>query len=80
MSEQIKIDLNRLSYKAYRDFIAAGPAADELGLLAQVVVAWPFPSDPGERASYESLGLLDYLAVQAALRAAIGALGRAEGN
>jgi hypothetical protein len=80
MQGTIEIDLNRLSYKDYRAFVEAGPAADELGLLCQVVRAWPFAGDPGQRASYEALGLADFMRVQTALQKAIRALGRAEGN
>jgi hypothetical protein len=67
----IVIDLNRLTYREYRDFLAAGAAADEIGLLAKVVVAWDFAGDPADPASYDQLGLLDLLAVQGALRGAI---------
>lgn len=66
--ETITIDLNRLSYKAYREFLAAGSAGDEVGLLCQVVTAWPFAGDPTQRASYDDLGLLDWLSLQQALR------------
>jgi hypothetical protein len=69
--QTIEIDLNRLSYKAYREFLAAGAAGDEIELLCQVVAAWPYPGDPQDRASYDDLGLLDWLALQQALRQAI---------
>jgi hypothetical protein len=71
--DTIEIDLNRLSYKAYREFLAAGAQGDEIGLLCQVVVRWPFPGEPQDRASYDRLGVLDVIAVQQALRQAITA-------
>lgn len=69
---QIKIDLNRLSYGAYMAYLKGEYGHDLPNLLAQVVVAWPFETDPSIPASYNGLGLLDLLAVQAALRDAIG--------
>lgn len=70
----IEIDLNRLSYREYREFVAAGAAADEIALLCKVVVAWDFAGDPSDAASYDNLGMLDLLSVQQALRNAIGAV------
>ena len=67
----VSIDLNRLTYREYREFLAAGENADEIGLLAKVVTAWDFAGDPADPASYEALGMLDLLVVQAALRTAI---------
>lgn len=65
----INIDLNRLTYREYRDFIEG--RTDEMTLLTKVVVAWPFAGSPSDPASYETLGMLDLLAVQKALRQAI---------
>ncbi|HLA43038.1 MAG TPA: hypothetical protein VJZ27_06360 [Aggregatilineales bacterium] len=67
----IIIDLNRLSYREYRAFVDAGADADELDILTKVIIAWSFSGDPSERDSYESLGMLDLLAVQKSLRIAI---------
>jgi len=67
----ITIDLNRLTYRAWRDFIEAGEDADEIAMLTRVVTAWDLPGDPSDPASYEQLGMLDMLAVQGALRQAI---------
>lgn len=65
----ITIDLNRLTYREYRDFIEG--RIDEMSLLTKVVVTWPFAGSPSDPASYETLGMLDLLAVQKALRQAI---------
>ena len=67
----IAIDLNRLSYKDWRDFVEAGADADEISILTRVVTAWDYPGDPADPASYDALGMLDMLTVQAALRSAI---------
>lgn len=67
----ITIDLNRLTYREYRQFIEAGTQADEIAVLAKVVTAWPYAGDPSDPASYDQLGMLDLLAVQKALRHAI---------
>ena len=68
---KVEIDLNRLTYREYREFLAAGKIAHEIGLLAKVVTAWDFDGDPTDPASYDALGMLDLLNVQAALRRAI---------
>ena len=69
MVSGIVIDLNRLTYREYRQFLAG--ELDEIALLAKVVTRWDFVGDPGEIASYDALGMLDWLAVQTALREAI---------
>ena len=74
----VMIDLNRLTYREYREFLDAGDSADEIDLLAKVVTAWDFDGDPTDPASYDALGMLDLLAVQAALRQAIA--GASAGN
>lgn len=76
----IEIDLNRLSFGAYRAYLAQGDEADDIALLCQVVVAWDLPGDPADPASYDALGMLDLLRVQKALRAEISALNDAAGN
>lgn len=65
----VTIDLNRLSYRDYRDYLEG--RLDEIAVLAKVVVRWPFAGNPSETASYDALGMLDLLAVQKALRLAI---------
>jgi hypothetical protein len=65
----VTIDLNRLTYRDYRDYLEG--RLDEIALLAKVVVRWPFAGNPSEVASYDALGMLDLLAVQKALRLAI---------
>ncbi len=65
----IIIDLNRLRLRDYNAFVAGD--ADVIGILAQVVVAWPYPGSPDDPQSYADLGLLDLITVQRALRAAI---------
>jgi len=72
----VNIDLNRLTYRDYRSYLENG--GDAIPLLTKVVTAWGYPGDPQDPASYENLGLLDLLRVQAALREAIqNALGTA---
>jgi hypothetical protein len=71
MVNGIVIDLNRLTYREYRQYIEAGAAGDEIAILCKVVVAWEFEGDPADSTSYDDLGILDLLKVQAALREAI---------
>lgn len=72
MVSGIHIDLNRLTYGEYRQFLAG--EIDEITLLTKVVAGWPFGGDPGAAASYDALGLVDWLHVQAALRESIQAI------
>lgn len=67
----IGVDLNRLTYREYRDYLDG--KLDEIAVLAKVVTAWPFAGNPSDLAAYDALGMLDLLAVQKALRAAIQA-------
>jgi hypothetical protein len=67
----VVIDLNRLTYRAWRDFVDAGDEADEIEMLTRVVAEWDLPGDPSDPASYDALGMIDMLTVQQALRSAI---------
>lgn len=76
----ISIDLNRLTYAEFRELMQTSDnEGDTIALLTRVVTAWEFEGDPADPASYESLGLLDLLAIQKALRGAIAeALGESD--
>lgn len=64
----IIIDLNRLSYEDYRDWIAEEDDADPIALLVKVVVEWDLPGEPSDPKSYLKMGMVDFLRVQRVLR------------
>lgn len=70
----IVVDMRGWRMKDYRHFMKATQESDfgsMFDILAKVVKSWPFDGDPTDPASYDELGMEDWLAVTKAVGGAM---------